>query len=107
MNRLSDSINTTSYTNDERTVNNWNNVIGIFISKYITRTIDVSPVVADKYRFDLYGLFSNELNIPEEHIYPHILANGYMCSNEYDSKKLRFVLLDTTMLNNYSKLFKK
>lgn len=64
---------------------------------------EISPVEAKKYNFDLYGIFSNVLGIPEEYIYPNLIINGYDSYNNYDTKRLRFRILNTSVLNLFYK----
>lgn len=92
---------------DIELINKWNLITDTLIKKHIVREIEISPVMADKYKFDLFGLFRNEINIPIEHIYPHIRVNGYDSSNCYDGGKLRLKIIDANIINNYYKLFTK
>lgn len=103
---ISEKINTNTVI-DSDLIGRWNGVIEILSDKHVVKTIDISPVLAEKYKFDLYGLFSNEISIPNEHIYPHIRVNGYDCSNSYDGKKLQLKILDSNIVTNYYKLFTK
>ena len=106
MGNMSNLINT-KYKCTAELVKNWNGIIDILKLKHINRTVEISPSIAEKYRFDLYGLFKKELAVPEEQIYPHIRINGYYSSDQYDGGKLKLHLLDSTVLYNYYKLFTK
>lgn len=89
----------------EDLINKWESSIPMILrtSQAGTRTISIQ--IANKYRFDLYGLFKNELQIPEEYIYPHIRANGYFSSNNYNGDKLTFILLKAEDLSKYLNRF--
>lgn len=51
-----------------------------------------------KYIGDLAGLFHNVFGIKRQFIVPHILANGYMSSEDYDGTKSEFIRLDERKL---------
>lgn len=104
---LASRINSSINYQDEYLIKKWNSIKQIIKDKYITSTNEISPIYADKYKFDLYGLFSQYFMIPEQYIYPHIIANDYDSSSDYDGSKLRFKILDTKELNYYYKLFVK
>lgn len=103
---LYNKINTSSGLTKDL-VNKWNSVIPILAAKYVQGIKEISPRTANVYRFDLYGLFLNVFLIPENYIYPHIRVNGYDSSNNYDGKKLRFIVLDPMRLSLYYNLFNK
>lgn len=85
----------------------WNTIAPLLAIKHSTGTTEITPHLANMYRGDLYGLFKNELDMPEEYIYPHIRANGYDSSGSYDGKRLRFVLLEAATVGIYHNLFTK
>lgn len=85
----------------------WNSVKYYLIENHVAGETEISPVNAEKYRFDLYGLFNNVLFIQPEYIYPHIIVNGYTSSYDYNAELLRFKILDTTVLSSYYRLFMK
>lgn len=105
-NSLYTKINTSNALNKDL-INKWNTAIPILAAKYVQGVKEISASTANVYRFDLYGLFLNVFLIQENYIYPHIRVNGYDCSNNYDGKKLRFILLDPMRLSLYYNLFTK
>ena len=88
-------------------VTKWNSVIDTLRQYSVTKVKEISPVDSEKYKFDLWGLFKNEIGVDEKFIYPHIRVNGYDSSNQYEGKKLKFKLLDPSTLERYHKLFNK
>lgn len=89
----------------DKLLEDWNNVIYDLLTNHVTNEVSISPVLAEKYRFDLEGLFLNEFNIQPEHIHPVIRVNGYDSSNSYDGGKLNFKIVDTSVLTNYYRMF--
>jgi len=87
-------------------IKQWNNIIPILERKYIVDVKEISPVLAEKYRLDMYGLFQ-ELEIREQHIYPHIRVNGYLSSADYLGEILRIKILDAYVLDDYIRRFSK
>ena len=87
-------------------VTSWNNVSSVLINEHIVGITKIEPYLGYKYRGDMYGLFT-ELEVPDEYIYPHILANGYSNGNAYDGKQLEIITLDVNVLRTYYKIFKK
>ena len=104
---LASSITNAENIQDEYLVKKWNTIKSIIKTRYVVSINEISPVIAEKYKFDLYGMFKNYLSIPEHYIYPHIIANDYDSSNEYDGSRLRFKILDTKELGYYYNLFIK
>ena len=100
MGKLSEAIRTTNYTS-EFMIKSWNQAMEIMKIKLNTGTKEISPQLAEKYKFDLYGLFYTEFNIPKQLIYPNIRLNGYDSSYCYDGKKLRFKLFESSGLSNF------
>lgn len=92
---------------DEELVKMWNTIAPILSIKYVSGVKEITPQAANMYRYDLYGIFKNIIMVPEEYIYPHIRANGYDSSYNYDSKRLRFLLIDSNILSRYLALFKR
>lgn len=106
-NNLSYSISTNIQI-DRKMINNWNSIKSVLKEKYLTgQQFEVHPLVAEKYKFDLYGLFKYEIHIDDLYIYPHMIVNDYDCSNNYDGGKLRFDLIKTSILETYYRLFIK
>ena len=66
-----------------------------------------NSVKDEKYKFDLYGLMANELQIAHFQIYPNMLVNGYTCSTDYYGERLAFRMIDGDVLNRYYRLFIK
>lgn len=104
---ISNNISTSKlYTKD--LIHKWNSVKDYLILNHLADTIlTVSPVAAEKYKFDLYGLMANELQIAHFQIYPHMLVNGYTCSTDYYGERLAFRMIDGDILNRYYRLFIK
>ena len=72
----------------------WNN-FKYLIDNEANYTIEsISNAIAEKYAYDLYGLFLNHFKIDRQYIYIHILVNGFTCSHEYDGEKTAFKLLN-------------
>ncbi len=94
-------------TVDSSLIEYWNNLIHDLLNNHVTNEVSISPVLAEKYKFDLDGLFANEFNIQEEYIYPIIRVNGYDSSNCYDGGKLKLLLLDTSVLTTYYRMYKR
>lgn len=92
---------------DKNMMSKWNSIRQVLKSKYIASQAEVKPMVAERYRFDLYGLFKHELMIDELFIYPHMIVNDYDCSNNYDGGRLRFNILQPSILETYYRLFNK
>lgn len=88
-------------------ISRWNTTLHILKENHIANVAEITPVLAEKYRFDLAGLLMNEMNIPEKHVYPHIIINGYDSSYSYDGKKLRLSILSEHALDLYYKLLSK
>ena len=88
-----------------KVANGWCNVLPFLLQFNIVDTEEITTVDAEKYRFDMYGLFKHVLNIPDEYIYPHILANGYDSSYDYNGNQLRIKMLDLSALEQYYNLF--
>lgn len=103
MKPLQDTILVTAVTT-KTLIEKWNSIINTIADKHVLETIDITPVQAEVYRFDMEGLF-RELNVPPEFIYPHIRANGYMCSTDYDGYKLKIDMLDVNVLKTYYDMF--
>lgn len=104
---LADEITSSINMQDEYLVKKWNTLKPILKSRYVVSINEIGPLIAEKYKFDLWGMFKNHLYIPEQYIYPHIIANDYDSSNEYDGSRLRFKILDMKELGYYYKLFIK
>ena len=103
MKKLQDEILVTGIIS-KTLIEKWNSIINT-LSKYnVIDTIEITPVQAEVYKFDMEGLFK-ELNIPIEFIYAHIRVNGYLTSNDYDGYKLKIDLLDTNVLKTYYDMF--
>lgn len=104
MGKLSEGINTTNYTS-EFMIKSWNQSMEMLKIRLKTGTREITPQMAEKYKFDLFGLFYNEFRIPKVMIYPNIRLNGYDSSYCYDGKRLRFLLFESTGLSNYATAF--
>ena len=102
---IGDSIKTDTYIISKDLVMEWNRIKLMLMTKYIVTSKEATPVQAEKYKFDLYGLFRDILQIPEQYIYPHIICNGYDSSQCYTGDKLRFDILDNPTLMKYHRVF--
>ena len=92
-------------TLDRSLVAKWNSIRDILRTSHISTELSVNTVAAERYKFDLYGLLRNELNIPTMQIYPHMIVNGYMSSYDYYGELLRFKIIDGNVLRQYYRLF--
>lgn len=100
--------NNLSYSVTDRTlIAKWNSLKDILLSKHIVNEISISPVAAEKYKFDLYGLIRAELGIQENQIYPHMIVNGYTSSYDYNGELLRFKIISSDVLVKYYRMFTK
>lgn len=90
---------------DKKLMYKWDTLRFVLREKYIVAEKDITPVQAEKYRGDLYGLFINELYVPKHFTYPMLIVNDYSSFVDYDAKKLKFNLLDFTILTTYYNLF--
>jgi len=86
-------------------MNKWNNIAPLLKTEYVEKTIVIPGVLQEKYKFDLYGLLL-ELDVPLHHIYPHIIANGYKSSSDYNGEHT-LNILNRNKLESYSELFSK
>lgn len=72
----------------------WNN-FKYLIDNEANYTIEtIENATAEKYAYDLYGLFLNFFKIDRKYIYVHMLVNGYTSSHDYDGEKLSFKILN-------------
>lgn len=83
----------------------WQRIKPILELKYIVSVRETTPLYAEKYRFDLYGMLRDIFFIDETFIYPHIIVNGYDSSTSYDGNKLRFSIINPQILVTYHRLF--
>ena len=104
MGQLSKHIRTTNITS-KFMIDSWNSAFEIIKRTVNTGPREITPQLAEMYKFDLEGLFRNEFGIPKEMIYPNIKLNGYDSSNCYDGKKLRFNLFHSDGLATYCSAF--
>lgn len=98
-------ITTTTLTYD--LIFKWDSIRSVLQEKYIISEKEITPVQAEKYRNDLFGLFQNELSIQKQFLYPHMIVNGYDSPSNYAAEKLRFSILDSKQLKIYHMLFLK
>lgn len=61
------------------------------------KTVTVTD--GNKYKGDLAGLFKHVIGVRLDFILPHILANGYHSSTDYDGTQLEFIVLNDSTLN--------
>ena len=90
---------------DKDMIKKWNSVKAILKDKHVLSYEEIKPIYANKYKYDLYGLFQEVFNIPKEYIYPTIIVNGFDTLTDYDGNTLRFKRLDIVALNKYYQRF--
>ena len=106
-----DHTNVTSYIEyspllqSKHIMKEWQRVKPILELNYIVSEKEVTPLYAEKYKFDLYGLFRDILLIDKTFIYPHIIVNGFNSSVDYDGSRLRFSIIAPMVLVKYHRLF--
>lgn len=81
-------------------VDKWFNMRHL-LNNYVVATNVISPTEAEKFKFDLAGLFKIKFEMKEELILPHILVNGYNSSTEYNGDRLEFKFLDYGSLQTF------
>ena len=86
---------------NESVIEMWNNIIPMIRNTLDYIPNEISIAVAERYRFDLYGLFVNELKIPDEFIYPNFLINGYVSSDEFQGDKTKFLTANLVQLSKF------
>lgn len=92
---------------DHDLIAKWNGLKDILRLNHIVTETTISQLAAEKYRFDLYGIFKNELSLPEFQIYPHFIVNGYTSSYDYYGEILRFKIINGDVLTKYYRMFTK
>lgn len=92
---------------DEGVIEMWNNTIPMIRGSISLIPNEVTIAVAERYRFDLYGLFSVELQIPEEFIYPNFLINGYVASDEFEGDRTSFYTANLEQLSKFLNVYKQ
>lgn len=102
---IGDWITDNDYFLTKYQMQEWNNIKLMLARKYVVAVKEVLPVYAEKYKFDLEGLFRDVFSIPKMYIYPHILINGFDSSQCYNGNKLRFNILDNEVVARYHKYF--
>lgn len=90
---------------DKDMIKKWNTVIPILKDKHVLSYEEIKPIYANKYKYDLVGLFKEVFNIPKEYIYPTIRVNGFDSLTDYDGNTLRFKRLDNVALGKYYQRF--
>lgn len=103
-NSISSKI-TSDYPLSRDLVIKWNNIREVLLKNHIVSTVEITPVDAERYLFDLHGLCISALRLPEYQVYPHMIVNGYTSSYDYNGELLRFKLIDSGKLLNYYRLF--
>jgi len=96
-------INTTT-TLDQQTIDKWESVLNNLVTNHIANTIRLDGALTYKYRFDFEGYLISQ-GINKEFIYPHIRANNFNSSQDYDGSVMDVVLLDNSILAEYLDLF--
>ena len=87
-------------------IKNWENTIPHLAKpENIAGMREITPQMADMYKHDMFGLFLHGLLINEEYIYPHIRVNGYHSSHNYDSKRLRLLIIKPEVVAKYYNVF--
>lgn len=92
---------------NESVIEMWNNIIPMVRNTLDYIPNEISIAVAERYRFDLYGLFVNELKIPDEFIYPNFLINGYVSSDEFKGDKTKFLTANLVQLSKYLDVYQQ
>lgn len=92
---------------NESVIEMWNNIIPMVRNTLDYIPNEISIAVAERYRFDLYGLFVNELKIPDEFIYPNFLINGYVSSDEFQGDKTKFLTANLVQLSKYLDVYQQ
>lgn len=98
-------INTTKRVLDKELINKWDNIKLILKYKYVTGVKECNSLEAEKYKFDLWGLFRNVFRIEEHLIYPHIIVNDFNSWTDYNGNQILFKMLDNGVLSKYYMLF--
>ena len=104
--RLSNNISTV-FPLTKKLMYRWDSVKTILKENYITGEKEITPVQAEKYRGDLFGLLQNELNISQEYLYPHMIVNDYSSPTGYNGERLRFQIINIEQMRTYYRLFIK
>ena len=102
---LADHIEYSPLLFSKHIMKEWQRVKPILELKHITSVREITPLYAEKYKFDLHGLFRDILMIDKTFIYPHIIINGYDSSTCYDGNRLKFSMLSLMALTKYHRLF--
>ena len=94
-----DMIDITGRSNmSEQLINKWNSIVPILKEKYVENEVEITGNVAYKYKHDFVGLLIS-LGVPLEFTYPHVVANGYASSIEYDGKLMKIKIINQNKLN--------
>ena len=102
---LKDLIEITVPVNEDL-INKWNSINNIMLDKYILKTVTISGSDSYKFQHDFEGLLLS-LDIPQDLVYPHIIANGLTSSTSYNGDVYDIIILDTKELYNYLELFQQ
>lgn len=106
MNKLTSKIPLDSMVLTKEYYNDWINVQDL-LPDMISNIAEIPPAKVQKYRFDMEGLFKEFFNMDTKYIFPHILVNGYLSSSDFNCERLRFNMLNTSMLDEYELFFRR
>jgi len=84
----------------------WNISMKAIMENDTMKRTPVDPVVANRYKYDFYGLLKY-IGVPEEYHYPHMIANGYSSPLRYQGDVYDIILLNLETLNVYYSAFLK
>lgn len=105
MTSLYKKINTSKHLSTEM-IKNWETVIPHLAKpENLAGYREITVQMADMYKHDMFGLFVHGLLINEEYVYPHIRVNGYHSSHNYDSKRLRIIVIKPDVVARYYNVF--
>jgi hypothetical protein len=79
---------------------NWFDITKRTFTTFNTKSVSITT--AYRYKGDFFGLLLKELNIPEEHIIPNMIINGYNSSSEYDGTKTDILVIPSDRLKPYT-----
>jgi len=87
-------------------INKWQTAIPDLLTRGVQGVADVEPVVANRYKYDYYGLLLFMGIDPKFH-YPHMLVNNYSTPTKYLGDVYKVKLLDLAILDKYYKAFNR
>jgi len=82
----------------------WNTAMLDIVNRGTTGDTVIEAVVANRYKFDFYGLLLF-LGVNEKYHYPHLLANKYTNPTQFLGNIYTVKLLDNGLLSRYYDAF--